>query len=222
MFGQDGQTAQADRSRLYVHLSSDNLFTDKELYDISSPGTDTYTVTLEPGIGFGVSYFRARKNNTFYRLGLLDLSIGQHRGTRVLERTANSSLIVEGNDQSFSRITTQAEIGRYFLRGNVRLGASVFARPTYQYFRSAPKVPELFPVDIHDLDLSVGIIPAVEFNVTPNLIIAGQVPVSIGHFRYLSIHADDPFLPEDERRTSSFTTDFDLRVGLQIGLMANI
>ena len=207
-------------NRLITHLTTSNLldrggrsyaFSDADRGDFN-------TVNVDEGLHLGISYSRIKANGNYYRLGLIGLDISESTQFENIRITDDIIERVEGGDQSFSRIVTQFEFGKYFKRERVSIGAGAFFRPDYFFFQYMAANTLGFDSQIQEVAVQWGLNPIVELALGNTLSLTAQLPLSIGSLSYSSIRYENPFLIERDRKTNEFTSKVDFEVALQMGL----
>ena len=216
-FGQ--ATLSGVENSLSIHFTTSNIAGPAEKsYTFNDENNGLFNaISFQPGGTLGISYFRTKETGNYYRLGVIGLNISESRRFHTIRNYAYLQDIDDAR-QTFSRISTQFEIGKFIRRDKLSLGAGVFVRPTYFFLKSTGPSTLDFDARIHETSVYLGVNPIVEFALGKNLRITGQLPLSFGEMAYEVIRYDNAFFTEQDRKMAEFSTKFDFAIAAQLGL----
>ncbi|PHI18126.1 hypothetical protein CEQ90_19565 [Lewinellaceae bacterium SD302] len=217
-FGQEVSTK--DVSRISIHLTSRNVFSENtQKIELISSSESTTTYKINSRLDLGFSYHKIYNQNYYYRIGLNSLNIAESIDYSIASDQIFIDELLEGNEISYSNFGTQFEYGRYFKYGDFSVGSGVYIQPSYQRFKYEPLTSLFFPFSANILFIDIGVNPIMEFKIKNSISLLIQLPLNIGGVRYTATNSENPFLTADEQKTNEVNSEFDLRLGAQVGFV---
>ncbi len=216
LYGQQSSGKTHQLEALFTH--QDYPLTDMLTVNRSN-GTSTFTsIEATPRFGMGASVRAVNEQGWYSRYGVVNLSLNRSVDFIVTTiRDINPISSVSGTRNSLFNLQLRYERGRYFKAGkNFTFGLGVMFDPVITRRKSEVLDPLDFPAKLTAIRLDVGVVPSIAVHLTQRVSLVLEAPLPLIRTSFTHRYSDNPFLLAENRRESTFDTDFFSRI-FQVG-----
>lgn len=221
-----GQAAKQSSYQLEAHFTFQSFFNNNTVQVIQEDGVRVLNIfETTPQLSFGGGLRINNSRNYYSRLGLVGLS--SNKAADLLIRASADSTIVaasNGAQTSTFNLHLRFERGKYFALGEkVTFGLGALVDPVMTRRKVDQFIATGFSTTATFFRLDFGIVPSLAWQVGGRLHLVCEAPLPVVRVGYQTSFLDNLFVLEDNRRQSSFETDFLLRslqtsIGVRVDL----